>query len=56
MAKEKHVALPRVVRVDDEVHAHLKVMADRQHRTIANLIGVLIVEAVERDKRERPHG
>ena len=56
MAKEKQVPLPRVVRVDEDVHERLKIMAERDHRTITNLIGVLILEAVHRDKREHPDG
>ena len=48
MAKTKQVALPRVIRVDEEVHEKLAQMAEDQHRSIANLIGVLLLEAIEK--------
>lgn len=55
MSKNKHVSLPRVIRVDEEVHAHLKAMAERQRRSIANLIQVIIEEAVDKDRRSMHH-
>lgn len=53
MPKSKYVALPRQVRVDEDVHEHLQQIAERQHRSVANLIGVIILEYVERDKSNR---
>lgn len=50
MAKSTYAYLPRSVRVDEEIHAHLKSMSERQHRTVTNLIGHIIRQAVERDK------
>ena len=49
MAKSKYVSLPRSIRVDVGVHEHLQVMAERQHRTVSNLISLIIIEAVEKD-------
>jgi predicted HicB family RNase H-like nuclease len=50
MPKTNYASLPRSVRVDEDIHQHLKVMAARQHRTVSNLIGVIILQAVERDR------
>ena len=53
MSKSKYVALPRQVRVDEDVHEILQRIAEEQHRSVANLIGVIILEYVERN-REGP--
>ena len=50
MSKTKHVSLPRVVRVDEEVHQYLQEWAERERRSVANLIGIIIEEAVAKDK------
>lgn len=55
MSKNKYVNLPRSVRVDERIHEHLQLMADRERRSITNLIGVIIEEAVEADMREEPY-
>lgn len=52
MSKDKFASLPRAVRIDDEVHEHLMQMADRQHRSMSNLIGLILLEAVEKDKAD----
>ena len=50
MAKNAFASLPRSVRIDEELYDHLKLMAEREHRTISNMIEVIIYQAVERDR------
>ena len=49
---DKYVNLPRALRVDEGLHVSLKKMAEIEHRSITNLIGLILIEAVENYKRE----
>ena len=50
MSKTQHVNLPRSVRVDEQVHEYLQEWADRERRSIANLIGIIIEDAVSAEQ------
>ncbi len=50
MATKDHITL----RIDPDVHFRLKIMADREQRTLSNMIHKLLRMAVERDKVEYP--
>ena len=41
------------VRVEEEVLANLKVMADADNRTLTNLIETILIQYVEEKKEER---
>lgn len=47
MPKNQYVSLPRVIRVDDDIHEALQEWAEQERRSIANLIQVIIENAVE---------
>ena len=47
MAKTKYVTM----RVELDVHTHLKKIAEREHRTLSNLLSLIMFRAVERDKK-----
>lgn len=49
MPKNQYVNLPRTLRVDDEIHHYLQEWAARERRSVANLIGVIIEDAVQRE-------
>ena len=50
MAKTVHVNLPRTIRVNEDVHQVLQKWAELERRSIANLIGVIIEDAVQKYK------
>ena len=52
MPKNQHVTLPRTLRVDDEVHECLQRWAELERRSVANLIGIIIEDAVKKRKLE----
>ena len=47
MAKKDHITM----RVDEELHAYLRKMAEREDRPLSNMIYRLLTKAVEADKR-----
>ena len=47
MAKKKFVTM----RIDQETHDYLMMMAERERRTMANLINLMLFNAIEADKR-----
>ena len=46
MAKGKYITM----RVDEKIHEHLKKMAARDHRPLSNLLAMVLVKMVEKDK------
>ena len=46
MAKMKYITM----RVDEKIHEHLKEMAARDHRPLSNLLAMVLVKMVEKDK------
>lgn len=46
MAKKDYISM----RVDKAVHDHLKSMAARDHRTLSNMIYMILLNAVNTDK------
>ena len=50
MNKTKYVNLPRSVRVDPDLSRSLREMADEEHRSVANLINMILIKAVEEYK------
>ncbi len=49
MAKTKFITM----RLDGQTHSALKEMAARDHRTLTNLLHLIMMRAVDKDKRER---
>ena len=49
MANTRYVTM----RLDMRVYNHLKVMAAREHRTLSNLVALILFNATEKDKQER---
>ena len=49
MAKTKFITM----RLDDKTHTSLKQMAARDHRTLTNLLHLIMMKAVAKDKQER---
>ncbi len=47
MAKSDHITM----RVDAELHAYLRKMADRESRPLSNMIYLLLSKAVEEDRK-----
>lgn len=47
MPKNDYVTL----RVDAETKAYLKKMAERQRRSMSNLLSTIVLDAIDRDKR-----
>lgn len=50
MAKTKYVTM----RLEPEIYQHLKDMAAREHRTLSNLLSLIMFRTVEKDKQEHP--
>lgn len=50
MAKTKYVTM----RLEQSVYDHLKMMAAREHRTLSNLLSLIMFTTVEKDKKEHP--
>ena len=48
MAKKKFITM----RVDQEVHDYLSQMAERETRTITNLLTLILIQAIELDREE----
>ena len=46
MAKTKYVTM----RLEEDVYSHLKEIAVREHRTLSNLLSLIMWQAVEKDK------
>ncbi len=49
MAMTKFITM----RLDTKTHSALKQMAARDHRTLTNLLHLIMMKAVEKDNRER---
>lgn len=50
MAKTKYVTM----RLEQSVYDHLKQMAEREHRTLSNLLSLIMFNTIQKDKKEHP--
>ena len=46
--KTEFVHLPRSIRTDPDLSENLRAMAEEQHRSVANLIGLILIEAINK--------
>jgi len=52
MPKDMYVNFPRSMRVDEGLHESLKRISELEHRSLTNLIGLILIEYTERYKQE----
>jgi hypothetical protein len=56
MAKPNSTSTDVYVRLDSKVRAALRAQAEREHRTLSNLIGKILHEYVDTSAKPKPNG